>query len=36
MKVKDGERVVTLTNIEHSEDEADENIETEQQENSEE
>ena len=36
MKVKDGERVVTLTNIEHSEDEADENTETEQQENSEE
>ena len=36
MKVKDGERVVTLTNIEHSEDEADENTETDQQENSEE
>ena len=36
MKVKDGERVVTLTNIEHSEDETEENTESVQQEESEE
>ena len=36
MKVKDGERVVTLTNIEHSDEEAEENTENSQQENSEE
>ncbi|MBR3869574.1 MAG: DNA gyrase subunit A [Clostridia bacterium] len=36
MKVKDGERVVTLTNIEHSEEESEENTEENNQENSEE
>ena len=36
MKVKDGERVVTLTNIEHSEEESEENSEESNQENSEE
>ena len=36
MKVKDGERVVTLTNIEHSDEESEENTENSQQENSEE
>jgi len=36
MKVKDGERVVTLTNIEHSEEESEENSEENNQENSEE